>query len=163
MGTIYDIATHFFSYSKRNKTLLCGDTNDQDCLHRCQISAMDREMSDTGLISVLLLVSDDGHPSRSAMTTVMVNITGVNDNRPYFYELEKNITLVEGLPAENFYTAVVCIKSKGMYSLSWGVESVNLCLGMAVFVIVALPGLFSYFFVLCFSSLLKKFTLKRKT
>ena len=82
-------------------------------------------MSDTGLISVLLLVNDGGHPSRSAMTTVVVNITGVNDNQPYFYELEKNITLVEGLPAQNFYTAVVCIKSKGMYTFSWGVESVK--------------------------------------
>ena len=111
-GTFPDIAAQFFFFL-RNKTLLCGDTNDQDCPHQCQVKAMDREMSDTGQISVILLVNDGGTPSRSAMTTVMVNITGVNDNQPYFDQLEKNLTLEEGLPAENFYIAVVCIIFKG--------------------------------------------------
>ena len=64
-------------------------------------------MSDTGVITVTLLAIDRGIPSRSAVTTVTVNITGINDHSPYFDQLNKNVTLLEGRAVENFYTAVV--------------------------------------------------------
>ena len=66
-------------------------------------------MTDTGLISVQLLAVDGGNPPRSAVATLTINITGVNDNQPYFEHQRKNVTLTEGQSATHFYHALVII------------------------------------------------------
>ena len=91
----------------RNKSFSCSENGSKSCPHLCHIGALDREMSDTGVITVTLLARDRGTPPRSAVTTVTVNITGINDHPPYFDQLNKNVTLLEGRAVKNFYTAVV--------------------------------------------------------
>ena len=66
-------------------------------------------MTDTGLVFVQLSAADRGKPPRSAVATLTINITGVNDNQPYFEHQRKNVTLTEGQSAMHFYHAVVII------------------------------------------------------
>ena len=66
-------------------------------------------MTDTGLVFVQLSASDRGNPPRSAVATLTINITGVNDNQPYFEHQRKNVTLTEGQSATHFFHAEVII------------------------------------------------------
>ena len=76
-------------------------------LRLCHVDHIDRDIDESNLISLLLIAQDHGTPPRTAVTTVVVNITGVNDNEPQFALPEKTITVMEGEIKTNIHTAVV--------------------------------------------------------
>lgn len=79
--------------------------------HTGEVSlTLDREALDkSGQIFVTLLATDGGNPPRTGLAYCTINVIDANDNIPYFYDNQKNVTLYidEGKMDKDVFTSVV--------------------------------------------------------
>ena len=73
---------------------------------------LDREaVGRAGQITVTLIATDEGTPSRTGVATCNIIVQGVNDNLPYFRQNQQNVSVfvMEGHIEKDIFQSVVSV------------------------------------------------------